>query len=87
MLHHIPKLSISSKYKAAAVDPSTHIANINGLTMTLQIRLGEKEGLDSALQFFEDRTKRLDQLEYYQVRPLLNSHDHVLWQYPFQSSC
>lgn len=33
-----------------------------------QVRLGEKEGLDTALRWFEDRSKRLDQLEYYQVR-------------------
>ncbi len=38
--------------------------------MQLQVRLGEKEGLDATLRFFEDRAQRLDQLEYYQVQIL-----------------
>ena len=36
----------------------------------LQVRLGEKEALDSTLRFFEDRASRLDGLEYYQERRL-----------------
>ena len=37
-----------------------------------QVRLGEKEALDSTLRFFEDRALRLDALEYYQERRLKN---------------
>lgn len=37
-------------------------------TVSAQVRLGEKEGLDTALRWFEDRSQRLDKLEYYQVR-------------------
>lgn len=33
----------------------------------VQIRLGEKEGLDMALRYFEDRNGRLGDIEYYQV--------------------
>lgn len=36
----------------------------------MQVRLGEKESLDSALSFFESRQQRLDDLEYYQERRL-----------------
>jgi len=36
----------------------------------LQVRLGEKEALDSTLRFFEDRASRLNALEYYQERRL-----------------
>jgi hypothetical protein len=36
--------------------------------VSAQVRLGEKEGLDTALRWFEDRSQRLDKLEYYQVR-------------------
>lgn len=39
----------------------------NTFTFDMQVRLGEKEGLDTALRWFEDRAKRLEQLEYYQV--------------------
>jgi hypothetical protein len=42
--------------------------------MTAQVRLGEKEGLDTALRWFEDRSKRLDELEYYQVRDRIYLH-------------
>ena len=35
-----------------------------------QVRLGEKEALESTLQFFESRAKRLGDLEYYQERRL-----------------
>lgn len=38
----------------------------------IQVRLGEKEGLDTALRWFEDRAKRLEELEYYQERRLKN---------------
>ena len=38
------------------------------LVFFLQVRLGEKEALDSTLRFFEDRAERLEQLEFYQVR-------------------
>jgi hypothetical protein len=31
------------------------------------VRLGEKEGLETAMRWFSDRAKRLDKLEYYQV--------------------
>ena len=36
----------------------------------IQVRLGEKEALDSALSFFESRRERLGNLEYYQERRL-----------------
>ena len=36
----------------------------------MQVRLGEKEALDSASSFFESRRKRIDDLEYYQERRL-----------------
>ncbi len=35
-----------------------------------QVRLGEKEALDSVLGWFEERQKQLDELEYYQERRL-----------------
>lgn len=38
--------------------------------MWLQVRLGEKEALDSTLRFFEDRNSQLSELEYYQERRL-----------------
>lgn len=42
-------------------------------TVSAQVRLGEKEGLDTALRWFEDRSQRLDELEYYQVRICIRS--------------
>ena len=33
----------------------------------LQVRLGEKETLDVVQRYFEDRSRKLKQLEYYQV--------------------
>ncbi len=42
-------------------------------TVSAQVRLGEKEGLDTALRWFEDRSRRLDKLEYYQVRICIRS--------------
>ena len=36
----------------------------------VQIRLGEKEALDTTLRFFEDRASRVNQLEFYQERRL-----------------
>eukprot|EP00879_Flechtneria_rotunda_P024930 GHRR01026457.1.p1 GENE.GHRR01026457.1~~GHRR01026457.1.p1 ORF type:complete len:146 (+),score=48.06 GHRR01026457.1:917-1354(+) len=38
--------------------------------MAVQVRLGEKEALDSLLGFFEGRAASLDTLEYYQERRL-----------------
>lgn len=38
--------------------------------MNVQVRLGEKEALESTLEFFESRKKRLGDLEYYQERRL-----------------
>jgi hypothetical protein len=32
-----------------------------------QVRLGEKETLDSTLRFFEERLERVPSLEFYQV--------------------
>ena len=36
----------------------------------VQVRLGEKETLDVTMRYFEDRTSKLNQLEYYQERRL-----------------
>lgn len=36
----------------------------------VQIRIGEKEALDTTLQFFEERFGRLSRLEFYQERRL-----------------
>lgn len=36
----------------------------------MQIRIGEREALETTLQFFEERVERLDRLEYYQERRL-----------------
>lgn len=36
----------------------------------MQVRLGEKEALESTLQYFESREKALDKLEFYQERRL-----------------
>lgn len=36
----------------------------------MQVRLGEKEALDTTLRFFEERASRLKELEYYQERRL-----------------
>ena len=33
----------------------------------MQVRLGEKETLESTLKFFDDRIERLSELEFYQV--------------------
>ena len=41
---------------------------INGLLLMCQVRLGEKETLESTLKFFGDRIERLSELEFYQVR-------------------
>ena len=37
------------------------------LRVPLQVRLGEKETLDVVQRYFEDRSRKLKQLEYYQV--------------------
>jgi hypothetical protein len=50
-------------------------------TVSAQVRLGEKEGLDTALRWFEDRSQRLDKLEYYQVRSRINLHCFHLHKY------
>ena len=40
----------------------------NAQLLTCQVRLGEKETLESTLKFFDDRIERLSELEFYQVR-------------------
>ena len=39
----------------------------DALLLTCQVRLGEKETLESTLKFFDDRIERLSELEFYQV--------------------
>ena len=36
----------------------------------MQVRLGEKEALDSCMSFFEARRQRIPELEFYQTRRL-----------------
>ena len=42
----------------------------DGSDSRLQVRLGEKEALDSALAFFEARRQKISGLEFYQERRL-----------------
>lgn len=57
----------------------------------VMIRLGEKEGLDMALRYFEDRKSRLEDIEYYQERRLkglglLDDDGETTWDGFFEKS-
>jgi len=53
-----------------SLDMMSYIGSTPKCTAPPQVRLGEKEALDSTLRFFEDRASRLSDLEYYQERRL-----------------
>ena len=42
----------------------------NVIPWSHQVRLGEKETLESTLKFFDDRIERLSELEFYQASAL-----------------
>ena len=70
-LHHVPCSKPASFQASCAVLSHQVQRLLDGLPPLYQVRLGEKETLESTLKFFDDRIERLSELEFYQVRTCL----------------